>query len=96
MTASATAPEMTYSGYCSSRVNSACGVSPSSTTGFVRMPGLSRSTSTAVRPKAANQMMTKMDGRAMVPPMNWRTVRPREMRAKNMPTNGDQQMVHAQ
>ena len=41
-------------------------------------------------------MMTKMDGRAMVPPMNWRTVRPREMRAKNMPTNGDQQMVHAQ
>ena len=32
----------------------------------------------------------------IVPSRNWRIVRPREMRAMKTPTNGDQEIHHAQ
>ena len=87
---------MAYSGYSANRENSACGVSPSSTTGVVSTPGSRSSMSMAARPKMENHTRSNAVGKSSVPPMNSRTVRPREMRAKNMPTKGDQQMVQAQ
>ncbi len=47
-------------------------------------------------PKMLNQMTEKSTGRASTPATNSRIVRPREMRAMKMPTNGDQVMVQAQ
>ena len=84
------------SGYCSSRMNSAGDGSSPATTGSDSTPGFDASSSKPARPKMENQMMTKTVGKPMTPAMNWRTDRPREVRATNMPTNGDQQMVHAQ
>ena len=43
-----------------------------------------------------NQMSEKPTGSARTPPTNSRMVRPREMRAMKMPTNGAHVMVHAQ
>ena len=87
---------MAVSGRLSSKVNRAASVWPSSTTGPVMLPGSLRSISMPVRPMMEIHTTVKMDGRASTPPMNSRTVRPREMRAMNMPTNGDQQIVQAQ
>ena len=43
-----------------------------------------------------NHRIEKAEGIASTPMTNWRMVRPREMRAMKMPTNGDQVIVHAQ
>ncbi|KOV92559.1 hypothetical protein ADK65_33620 [Streptomyces sp. NRRL B-1140] len=47
-------------------------------------------------PKIANQIRLTVLGTRMTPPTNWRIVRPRLMRAMNMPTNGVQEIHHAQ
>src|SRR5699024_2142373 len=50
----------------------------------------------AVPPKMENQMVDTPAGTSKTPMQNSRTLRPREIRAKNMPTNGDQEIHHAQ
>ena len=50
----------------------------------------------AVFPKTVIQRKVKPEGTSKTFRMNSRTVRPREMRAMNMPTNGDQAIHHAQ
>ena len=47
-------------------------------------------------PKMANQMSETTDGTSSTPETNWRIVRPREMRAMNMPTKGVQLTHQAQ
>jgi hypothetical protein len=43
-----------------------------------------------------NQTKVSSAGTNSTPPMNSRIVRPREMRAMNMPTNGDQEIHQPQ
>ncbi len=50
----------------------------------------------AVPPKTANHTKPASVGASTVPTMNSRIVRPRETRAMNRPTNGDQEIHHAQ
>ena len=50
----------------------------------------------AVPPNAAIQNVQTTVGRRMTQIANSRTVRPRETRAMNMPTNGDHDTHHAQ
>src|SRR5699024_6766894 len=50
----------------------------------------------AVPPKMANQMVETPAGTNKTPKQNSRTLRPREIRARNIPTNGDQEIHHAQ
>lgn len=47
-------------------------------------------------PKIANQTRLTVLGTRMTPPMNWRMVRPRLIRAMNMPTKGVQEIHQAQ
>lgn len=47
-------------------------------------------------PKIANHKTETTDGTSSTPVTNWRIVRPLEIRAMNMPTNGDQLIHHAQ
>ena len=47
-------------------------------------------------PKIVSQMIPSRLGAIIAPAMNSRTVRPSEMRAINMPTNGAQLIHHAQ
>ena len=63
---------------------------------FFAMSWVSRCTSMAVPPKMANHTSETSDGTRRTPVMNWRIVRPREMRAMNMPTNGVQLIHQAQ
>ena len=49
-----------------------------------------------VPPTAANQRNPNPVGAAITPIMNSRIVRPREMRATNIPTNGPHEYHHAQ
>ena len=50
----------------------------------------------AVPPMIANQTALAPLGTSSTPIRNCRTVRPREMRAMNVPTNGAQEIHHAQ
>ena len=50
----------------------------------------------AVSPNAENQMMQIVNGASSTTEKYSRTVRPREMRAMNMPTKGDQDIHQAQ
>ena len=50
----------------------------------------------AAPPKIANQSRLTALGMRMTPATNWRIVRPRLIRAMNMPTNGVQEIHHAQ
>ena len=50
----------------------------------------------AAPPKIANQSRLTTLGMRMTPATNWRIVRPRLMRAMNMPTNGVQEIHQAQ
>ena len=50
----------------------------------------------AVPPKIENQMTVTRGGTRSTPVTNWRMVRPRLIRAMNMPTNGAQETHHAQ
>ena len=60
-------------------------------------PGmLSRLKEMVVPPKMVNARMSTVVGTTMVTMTNWRSVRPREMRAMNMPTNGVHAIHHAQ
>ena len=52
--------------------------------------------SIAAPPKMQNQTMLTRLGTSSTPVTNWRTVRPREMRAMNMPTNGVHESHQAQ
>ena len=54
------------------------------------------SSAMAVLPKTVIQTKVKPAGTSRTPRMNSRTVRPREMRAMNMPTKGDQAIHQAQ
>ena len=47
-------------------------------------------------PKTANQSRLTALGMRITPATNWRMVRPRLIRAMNMPTNGVQEIHHAQ
>jgi hypothetical protein len=47
-------------------------------------------------PKIANHSVETMEGTSSTPTTNWRTVRPREMRAMKGPTNGVQDTHQAQ
>ena len=47
-------------------------------------------------PKTVIQRKVKAVGTSSTPMMNSRTVRPREIRAMNIPTNGDQAIHQAQ
>ena len=50
----------------------------------------------AVFPKKLIQPRMNRNGTVRTPNTNWRRVRPREMRARNRPTNGAQATHHAQ
>jgi hypothetical protein len=50
----------------------------------------------AAPPKMPNQMTLTMLGTSRTPVTNWRMVRPRLMRAMNMPTNGVEETHQAQ
>ena len=50
----------------------------------------------AVVPKIANHTSEITAGTTMTTETNWRSVRPREILAMNMPTNGDHEIHHAQ
>ena len=52
--------------------------------------------SIAVVPKTVNQIMLTATGMSRTAAMNSRIVLPFEMRAINIPTNGDQEIHHAQ
>ena len=55
-----------------------------------------RSNSMAVPPKMENHTSVSTDGTTTMPTTNSRMVRPREMRARNMPTNGVHDTHHTQ
>ena len=60
-------------------------------------PGMfSRLKLIAVPPKIVNARMRINVGASVVTSANWRIVRPREIRAMNMPTNGVHAIHHAQ
>ena len=84
---------MTGSGSASSAVNS-------DSSGVARAPTMSasplRCSSMPVPPTTANQKNPNPVGAATTPMMNSRMVRPREMRATNMPTKGAQETHQAQ
>ena len=50
----------------------------------------------ALPPKTANHSRDTREGTSSTPVTNWRMVRPRLMRAMNMPTNGVQEIHQAQ
>src|SRR5699024_5454203 len=83
-------------GKCSRKENSAPGTSSSSTTLSTSPPSPLSSISKAACPKIPNHSTEKPAGTASTPETNCRMVRPLEMRAMKIPTNGDQLMVHAQ
>ena len=59
-------------------------------------PAMCVSTQMAPLPKAVIHKRLKAVGTSSTPTTNSRMVRPREMRAMNMPTNGDHEIHHAQ
>src|SRR5699024_9676306 len=75
--------------------NSAPGTSPWSTTTSTRPPDSSSTRNEAI-PNTPNQISEKPTGSARTPVTNSRMVRPREMRAMKIPTNGAHVMVQAQ
>ena len=79
------------SGNCSSIVNSWASCAPAPK---MSVPAFWRSI--AVPPKTANQSRLTRLGTRSTPATNWRIVRPREMRAMNMPTNGVHEIHQAQ
>lgn len=83
----ATTPTISPAGRLCSRLNSWVSALPSP-----QMDSPSRSMVIAVPPKMANQIMETPAGTKSTPRQNSRMVRPREMRARNMPTNGDQEI----
>ena len=78
-------------GYSCSRLNSILVASPSPQ---MDLPVSSRWM--AVPPKMENHRIVTEVGTSRITMMNSRTVRPREIRARNIPTNGDQETHHAQ
>ena len=50
----------------------------------------------AAPPKTQNHTSDTRLGTSSTPVTNWRMVRPREIRAMNMPTNGVHEIHHAQ
>lgn len=50
----------------------------------------------ALLPKIDSHSRVNTNGMISVPTTNWRMVRPREMRARNRPTNGDHATHQAQ
>src|SRR5690606_24517707 len=50
----------------------------------------------AVVPNIANQISEMTEGTRMTTETNWRSVRPREIFAMNIPTKGDHEIHHAQ
>lgn len=81
-------------GSASSSPNSACSVPPAASATRSRVPvACVRS---AVPPMIANQTALAPLGTSRTPVRNCRTVRPREIRAMNVPTNGAQEIHHAQ
>jgi hypothetical protein len=87
----ATAP----SGNCSRRANIAT-VCPSSLYVASAAPFPWRELNIAAPPNVDSQSVENSDGRNSTPMTNSRTVRPFEIRAMNIPTNGDHEIHHAQ
>ena len=65
-------------------------------TAATSVPAVSSSTNSADPPKVAIQKKENSDGRNRTPSTNSRTVRPFEMRAMNIPTNGDHEIHQPQ
>src|SRR5699024_7050669 len=78
-------------GYSCRALNSILSASPSPQTD---LPVTARSI--AVPPKMEKHRIVTEVGTSRITMMNSRTVRPREIRARNIPTNGDQETHHAQ
>ena len=85
-------------GSCSSTWKSAVfeSMAPSAPTTEVYPAGRVVSRKIAVPPRMPNQTTPTMVGTSSTPAMNSRTVRPREMRAMKMPTNGVQDIHQPQ
>src|SRR5690606_23284265 len=86
--------EMVSSGRCSRKRNSA--TATSSLTAATRLPAPVSWMNSAVLPNTVNQKKVKAAGTSSTPTMNSRTVLPRDIRAMNMPTNGDQEIHQPQ
>src|SRR5699024_3560804 len=83
-------------GKCCKKANGAPGISSCSTTRSTRPPSPRSSMSNEAKPKIPNQITENVAGMASTPETNCLIVLPREIRAINIPTNGDHVMVHAQ
>src|SRR5690606_4245501 len=83
------------SGRCSKNWNSATAVSAATASASAEMPCI-MTMWMAVSPNTVIQMKVKPTGTNSTPTTNSRMVRPRETRAMNMPTNGDQAIHQAQ
>ena len=82
-------------GSCSSMTNIATGILVS--TADARPTPISCiSSHRPLLPKVVNHKKVKPEGTKSTPRINSRMVRPRDMRAMNMPTNGDQETHQAQ
>ena len=76
-------------------MNSAIGMF-SATVAAIAPSATLRSSQIAVSPNTVNHAKLKPAGANSTPNTNSRSVRPREMRAMNMPTNGDQEIHQPQ
>src|SRR5690606_30267669 len=85
---------MVANGSLSSMTNRAVGTL--ACTASAMPPSPNSSMCSAVLPNTANQMKPTRVGANSAPAMNSRKVRPREMRAMNMPTKGDQEIHQPQ
>nr|WP_236824784.1 MULTISPECIES: hypothetical protein [unclassified Blastococcus] len=83
-------PAITPPGRVSSRANSCCSVA------WPASPAPSCSARMPAPPNTENHSPLTSVGTASTPTTNSRMVRPREMRAMNVATNGDQEIHHAQ
>src|SRR5690606_19870468 len=85
----ATSEETDASGSSSRKRNSATDSSAATASASPVMP-CTITMWMAVSPNTVIHRNVKPSGTSSTPTMNWRMVRPREMRAMNMPTKGDQ------
>ena len=91
----ANAEVIVVNGSCSSSTKIAVGILVSTAVASP-IPAACISSHSPLLPNTVNQRNVKPDGTSNTPRINSRMVRPREMRAMNMPTNGDHDTHHAQ
>src|SRR6056300_1561987 len=91
----ASADVIAVKGNCSSRTKIAVGILVC-TADAKPTPVSCISSHKPLLPNTVSQRNVKPEGTSSTPRMNSRIVRPREIRAINMPTNGDHEIHHAQ